>query len=482
MPGSDTVRRLSHASVRTHPVRPDPLEPTLLTLHDLRGPAWPAADALVRLLPRAPAEDARTAREAVQAIIDDVIARGDDAVAAASLRLDHVDHPPAQWRATKQELAAALEDLSPELRRALLVAADRIRSFHEAQVPSEVRWSGAPGVNLELRYVPLDRVGVYVPGGRGAYPSSVLMNVLPAQAAGVGEIALATPPGPGGRGHPVILAAAALLGIEEVWLLGGAQAIAALAVGTRTVPRVAALSGPGNVYVALAKQMVAGRVRIDAVAGPTEIAVIADGDADPRVVAADLVAQAEHDPLAACLLITTDIALWRAVEPELHRQVAATPHAERVRAAFGGQSAVVVVDDVTAALAVSEAWAPEHLELLVADAGDVSRRVRRAGAVFVGPWTPVALGDYAAGTNHVLPTAGTARVASGLSTLHYLRTLQVAHVDEAALAALAPTVAALAEAEDLPAHAHAVSVRLARPGHDATAEPTQAAVSPDRRP
>jgi histidinol dehydrogenase len=257
-----------------------------------------------------------------------------------------------------------------------------------------------------------------------------------------------------------VLGAAALLGVEEVWLLGGAQAVAALALGTVTVPPVDSVTGPGNLYVSLAKQEVAHRVRTDGFAGPTEVCVLADASADPRHVACDLVAQAEHDPLAACLLVTDDPAVWRAVEPLLAEEVAAAPHRDRVARALAGQSAVVLCDDRAAMLRLVEAYAPEHLELLVAGAHELAGQVRGAGAVFVGEWTPVALGDYAAGTNHVLPTAGTARFAGGLSTLDFLRPVQVAEFDRDALAAAAPTVAALARAEDLPAHGRAVQVRV----------------------
>jgi histidinol dehydrogenase len=308
--------------------------------------------------------------------------------------------------------------------------------------------------------VPLRRAGVYAPGGLAAYPSSVVMNVVPAQAAGVASIALATPPGPGGRGHPAVLGAASMLGVDEVWLLGGAQAVAALACGTRTVPAVDSVTGPGSLWVALAKREVADRVRTDGFAGPTEVAVLADATADPLLVAVDLVAQAEHDPLAACLLVTDDPDLWKAVEPLLAEEAAAATHRDRVEAALAGQSAVVLCDDRAAMLRVAEAFAPEHVELLVADPGELAGRIRNAGAVFVGPWTPVALGDYAAGSNHVLPTAGTARFASGLSTLDFLRTVQVAEFDRDALATAAPTVTALAGAEGLPAHGRAVTARL----------------------
>jgi histidinol dehydrogenase len=429
---------------------------TVLPVLDLRGSDRDPAG----LLPRAPADAVEAARAGVRRLVEDVAVRGDAAVAEAARRFDRVDTAAADWRVTADELAAAEAGLGPDLRAALLDAIERARAFHQAQRPADVVWSDRPGVRLVQRFVPLGRAGVYVPGGRGAYPSSVVMNVVPAQAAGVGQVALATPPGPGGRGHPTVLGAASLLGVDEVWLLGGAQAVAALACGTETVPAVDSVTGPGNLYVALAKREVAGRVRVDGFAGPTEVAVLADATADPLLVAVDLVAQAEHDPLAACLLVTDDGDLWKAVEPRLAEEAAAAAHRDRVEAAFAGQSAVVLCDDREAMLAVAEAFAPEHLELLVADPGELAGRVRNAGAVFVGPWTPVALGDYAAGTNHVLPTAGTARFASGLSTLDFLRTMQVAAFDRDALAAAAPTAAALSAAEDLPAHGRAVAARL----------------------
>jgi histidinol dehydrogenase len=429
----------------------------LLRLLDLRGSdADPAG-----LLPRAPAADVAKARGAVRALVDDIAERGDEAVAVAAERFDGVTASPADWRATPDELAAAERALTPALRAALLDAIERVREFHAAQRPPDQVWTAREGFRLGFRWVPLRRAGVYVPGGLGAYPSSVVMNVVPAQAAGVEEIALATPPGPDGRGHPVVLAAAALLGVEEVWLLGGAQAVAALAHGTKTIPAVDSVTGPGNLYVALAKQEVASVVKVDGFAGPTEVAVLADATADPRLVAADLVAQAEHDPLAACLLVTPDADLWAAVEPLLAEEVAAARHRERIeQSVTGPQSAVVLVDDLDAGLRVMEAWAPEHLELLCAGARELAGRVRSAGAVFVGPHSPVPVGDYACGTNHVLPTAGTARFTSGLSTLNFLRTMQVAELDAAALAEIAPSIDELCAAEDLPAHGHAVRLRF----------------------
>jgi histidinol dehydrogenase len=428
----------------------------VLHVIDLRGSDRDPAE----LLPRASVANLAAARASVRALVADVAERGDQAVAEAAHRFDGVQAPPEAWRATAEELSAAGRALDPELRAALLDAIQRARAFHEAQRPADLVWTGRPGVRLTQRFVPLRRAGVYVPGGRGAYPSSVVMNVVPAQAAGVERIALATPPGPAGRGHPSILAAAELLGVDEVWLLGGVQAVAALALGTATVPAVDSVTGPGNLFVSLAKQEVADRVRIDGFAGPTEIAILADASADPRLVALDLVAQAEHDPLAACLLVTDQPDLWKLVEPILAEEVAATPRRDLVERAFAGQSAVVLCDDREAMLRVAEAFAPEHLELLVSDAAAVAGLVHGAGAVFVGPWTPVALGDYAAGTNHVLPTAGTARFNGGLSTYSFLRPMQVAQFERGALAEAAPAVAALSRAEELPAHGRAVAARV----------------------
>ena len=349
------------------------------------------------------------------------------------------------------------------MRAALQEAARRARLVHEAQLPPTLVTKVADGATVTERYVPVGRAGVYVPGGLVAYPSSVVMNVIPAQVAGVAEIAVASPPQPerGGLPHPSVLAACALLGVTEVHAAGGAQAIAMLGYGTADCAPVDIISGPGNVYVAAAKRLLLGQVGTDAEAGPTEIAIIADRSADPAFVAADLVAQAEHDPLAACLLITTDPGLADRADAELATQVAAARHRERIEAALAGQSACVLVDDTDAALAVADAWAPGA----PGDPGRAAppswpRRVRNAGAVFVGPYSPVSLGDYLAGSNHVLPTGGTARHSGGLSVLTFLRGIHVVEYDAAALAEVAPYIDALGGAEDLAAHVNAVRVRV----------------------
>ncbi len=425
----------------------------MLTRIDLRG----RRDVDLRaVLPRA-AVEVGDAVELVRPVVEDVRLRGAAAVLDATERFDGVR--PAELRVPAEALAAALAALPPEVRAALEEAARRARTVSEAQLRGDEVVQVAPGATVTERWVPVDRVGLYVPGGRVAYPSSVVMNVVPAQVAGVRSLAVASPPQADGLPHPVILAACALLGVEEVWAVGGAQAVAMLAYGTPQCPPVDVITGPGNVYVAAAKRLVQGRCAIDSEAGPTEIGILADAGAVAGHVAADLVAQAEHDPQAACLLVTDNPELLDAVDVELGKQVPATRHRERVETAFAEQSAYVLVDDLDHGLEVLDAWAPEHLEVLTADAAERARRVRNAGAVFVGGWTPVSLGDYLAGSNHVLPTGGTARFSSGLSAQSFLKRMSLVDYSREALAEVAPLVAALGGAEDLVAHVEAVAVR-----------------------
>lgn len=416
---------------------------------------------LAALLPRA-ALDVSAAAEAVRPLCEDVRRRGGAAVRQYTAQFDRVDLDSTV--VPQQALESALAALDPAVRAALTEAARRARLVHEAQRPAQTRTVVADGSAVTERYLPVRRAGVYVPGGLVAYPSSVLMNVVPAQVAGVSEIAVASPPQPehGGLPHPAVLAACALLGVTEVHAAGGAQAIAMLGYGTSECAPVDVITGPGNVYVAAAKRLLRDRVAIDAEAGPTEIAIIADATADPAFIAADLIAQAEHDPLAACLLISTSAELADQVDTELTKAVPQATHAERVRTALAGQSACVLVADADAALAVSDAWAPEHLEIQTQDASVLARRVRNAGAVFAGAWTPVSLGDYLAGSNHVLPTGGTARFAGGLSVLSFLRVMHLVECDQAALAAVAPLIDAIGGAEELTAHVQAVRVRIPR--------------------
>jgi len=430
----------------------------MLRLIDLRGDR---SDPVARL-PRASRSVVATAREVVREILDAVRSEGDAAVQRYGKQFDGWDG--GEFRVGAEQIKAALEDLEPALRAALERAADQIRWFAERSRPPD--WRELRGrALLGVTHHPLRRVGVYVPGGLGAYPSTVLMTVIPAKVAEVDQVVLCTPPDEDGNVNPTVLAAAALCGADLVVRVGGAQAIAAMAYGTQSVPRCDKVVGPGNVYVAEAKQMVAaeGVVGIDALAGVTEVAILADDTADPVLVAADLVAQAEHDPLATCLLVTPSPALVAAVEVALAEEVAVTRHRERVSQALAGQGAAVLVDDLDHAVEVVNSFAPEHLEIQTADADAVADRVRAAGAVFVGAYTPVSLGDYCAGPNHTLPTGGTARFTGGLRTDDFLVPVNWVEYEAAGLADLAPVVEALGAAEDLPAHVRAVQARLRKP-------------------
>jgi histidinol dehydrogenase len=432
---------------------------------DLRGaePGQLSRAALGAVLPRA-ATDVEAAAAQVRPICDDVRRRGAQAVREYTARFDHVDL--ATTLVPRPALDEALANLDLAVAKALEEAACRTRAVHQAQLPAETPTQVTDGLTVTGRFVPVRRAGVYVPGGLVAYPSSVVMNIVPAQVAGVGAIAVASPPqaGHGGLPHPSVLAACALLGITEVHAVGGAQALAMFAYGTEDCAPADVITGPGNVYVAAAKRILRGVVGTDGENGPTEVAIVADDSADAAYVAADLIAQAEHDELAACLLITTDAGLADHVDHELARQVQATRHRERVQTALANQSACVLVDDLDAALAVSDAWAPEHLEIQARDPAKLAARVVNAGAVFAGPYAPVSLGDYLAGSNHVLPTGGTARHTSGLSVWPFGRLVNVIECDRDALAAAAPLIDALGGAEDLAAHVEAVRVRVPREG------------------
>ena len=414
---------------------------------------------LPSLLPRA-RYDVSAAVDVVRPVVSDVRDRGVDAVLAATerfdgVRLESLRVPPAR-------LAEALAALEPAVRDALTEAARRVRVVSEAQRREPSTVPVADGAVVTERWLPVRRVGLYVPGGLVAYPSSVVMNVVPAQVAGVASLAVASPPQPGygGRPHPAILAACALLGVDEVYAVGGAQAVALFAYGAGDCQPVDLITGPGNVYVTAAKRLVRGETAVDAEAGPTEIAILADGSADPAYLAADLIAQAEHDPLAACLLVTDAADLADAVDVELDKQVPATRHRERVETALAGQGAVALVGSLADGVAVADVWAAEHLEVLTRDASEVAGRITNAGAVFVGPYAPVSLGDYLAGSNHVLPTGGTARFTGGLSVQSFLRVQHVVDYSRDALATVAPQITALGGAEDLAAHVDAVAVRL----------------------
>ncbi|WP_218713913.1 histidinol dehydrogenase [Arthrobacter sp. BF1] len=437
---------------------------------DLRGHTLSLAE-LKSAVPRTASATVTTAEAAVQTIIADVRHDGHAALAGLALKFDGVsqEHP----RVPAAALAQALAELDPAVRAALEESITRAKAFAQAQKPADVDYPMADGAVVSSHWIPVRRVGLYVPGGLAAYPSSVVMNVVPALAAGVGSVALASPPQKefGGLPDLTVLAAAALLGIDEVYAMGGAQAIAAFAYGVaagssengggEALEPVDVVTGPGNIFVATAKRLVKGVVGIDSEAGATEIAVLADHTANPVFVAADLISQAEHDPNAASVLVTTSLELADAVERELAQQVAKTTHRERVETALSGvQSGIVLVDDIGQGVAVCNAYAAEHLEVVTENAPGVAAQITSAGAIFVGDYSPVSLGDYCAGSNHVLPTSGTAAFSSGLNVTTFLRAVQLINYNKEALAQVAGHVITLSRAEGLPAHGDAVAVRF----------------------
>ncbi|MEV4010299.1 histidinol dehydrogenase [Nonomuraea angiospora] len=412
------------------------------------------------VLPRAEL-DVEAALEKVRPICDDVRHRGAAAVRELTARFDGVEI--ASTRVSAEAIDRALRELDPKVRAALEESIRRARLVHRDQRRTDVTTQVVPGGTVTERWVPVDRVGLYVPGGRAVYPSSVVMNVVPAQEAGVASLAVTSPAQKeyGGLPHPTILAACALLGVDEVYSVGGAQAVAMFAYGTEECPPATMVTGPGNIWVAAAKRLLKGRIGIDSEAGPTEIAVLADETADPVHVAADLISQAEHDVIAAAVLVTTSAELAHAVEKELPAQVSATKHSERITEALSGrQSGIVLVDSIDDGIKVVDAYAAEHLEIHTANAAEIAGKIRNAGAIFVGPYAPVSLGDYLAGSNHVLPTGGCACHSSGLSVQSFLRGIHVVDYTRDALADAAAHVSVLADAEDLPAHGAAIRARF----------------------
>jgi len=405
--------------------------------------------------------DVEAAVPAVHAICEEVRTRGLDAIRELGERFDGV--LVDDIRVAPEAMAAALADLDPDIRAGLEESVRRLRAASLQELEEDVVTDLAPGARVIQRKVPVDRVGLYVPGGLAPLVSTVLMNVVPAQVAGVRSIALASPPQKEFRGavHPTILAACALLGVDEVYAVGGAQAIAMFAYGVGPCRRVDLVTGPGNIYVVTAKRLLKGQVGIDSEAGPTEVAILADDTADPAYVAADLISEAEHDPLAAAVLITDSERLADAVETELEKQVPATKHAERIRIALAGsQSGIVLVTGIDEGVEVANAYASEHLEIQTKDAEAVAGRIRNAGAIFIGPFAPTALGDYCAGSNHVLPTGGCACHSSGLSVRSFVKAVHVVDYTREGLAAVKDHVVTLAEAEDLPGHGQSVSIRF----------------------
>jgi histidinol dehydrogenase len=397
--------------------------------------------------------------QAARAIIADVIAGGDRALVDLTLRFDRLDLDAVGLRVSAAEIAAATAACDGEALAALKLARERIEAYHLRQRPADERFVDALGVELGHRWTAIEAVGLYVPGGTAAYPSSVLMNAVPAKVAGVPRVVM-TVPAPDGKLNPLVLAAAGLAGVDEVYRVGGAQAVAALAYGTATIAPVAKIVGPGNAYVAAAKRLVFGRVGIDMIAGPSEVLIVADRDANPAWIAADLLAQAEHDAAAQAILITDDVALAGAVEQAVTGQLAALSRAKIAGASWREFGAVILVRDLDEAVPLIDAIAPEHLEIETRDAERLAARVRNAGAIFLGHHTPEAIGDYVAGSNHVLPTARSARFSSGLGVLDFMKRTSILKLNPDGLAALGPAAIALGRAEGLEAHARSVAMRL----------------------
>jgi len=404
-------------------------------------------------------EDAPDVHAAVAGIIGDVRARGDAALVELTERFDRLTLTPDTLAITRAEVDAAIARVPAEERAAIDLAAERIRSYHARQMPKDRRWTERTGAVLGWRWTPVAAAGLYVPGGLASYPSSVLMNAIPARVAGVERLVI-TVPTPGGEINPLVLYAARSAGVDEIYRVGGAQAIAALAWGTETIRPVDVVTGPGNAYVAAAKAQVFGQVGIDMIAGPSEILVIADAQNDPDWIAIDLLSQAEHDPSAQAILITTEADFGRAVARAVETQLTVLDRAEIAGASWRDFGAIVTVGDLGEAAALCDRIAPEHLELAVENPEALLANIRNAGAVFLGAWTPEAIGDYVGGPNHVLPTARSARFSSGLSVLDFLKRTTIAQMTPAALRAIGPAAETLARSESLGAHAASVRARL----------------------
>ncbi|MFZ0558761.1 MAG: histidinol dehydrogenase [Methylovirgula sp.] len=404
-------------------------------------------------------EAAEDVDRVVQQIIADVVARGDTALIDYSQKFDRVDLAAAGIAVSAKEISAARATAAPQALAALHLAHQRIRDFHERQRPQDLFFTDALGVELGWRWQAIEAAGLYVPGGTASYPSSVLMNAVPAKVAGVSRLVMVVP-APDGHIDPLVLAAAELAGVDEIYRVGGAQAIAALAYGTATIAPVDKIVGPGNAYVAAAKRRVFGSVGIDMIAGPSEVLIIADVSADPAWIAADLLAQAEHDKAAQAILITDSAELAQAAETAVASQLAHLPRRDIAAASWRDFGAIIRVGAIADALPLADAIAPEHLEIIAVGAENLARRVRNAGAIFIGAYTPEAIGDYVAGSNHVLPTARSARFSSGLGVLDFLKRISVLKCSAASLAALGPSAIALGNAEGLEAHARSVALRL----------------------
>ncbi|MBM6596713.1 histidinol dehydrogenase [Microvirga pudoricolor] len=423
---------------------------------DARESSFPQS---FRALLSAKREVSEDVDQAVRTIIEDVIARGDEAVIEYTGRFDGLDLTPDTLRVSDAEIEAARAQCPPEALEALHLARDRIEAYHRAQRPQDHLATDEAGVTLGWRWTALESVGLYVPGGRASYPSSVLMNAIPAKVAGVPRITMMVPT-PRGDTNPLVLAAARLAGVDEVFRVGGAQAVAALAYGTASIQPVAKIVGPGNAYVAAAKRRVFGQVGIDMIAGPSEVLVLADAHANPDWIAADLLAQAEHDPVAQAILITDSAALADSVEAAVERQLTTLPKAEIAGASWRDYGAIILVSKLEDAVPLVDRLAPEHLEIEAEDADGLSARIRNAGAIFLGSHTPEAIGDYVGGPNHVLPTARSARFSSGLGVLDFMKRTSILKCSPDALRAIGPAAVVLGRSEGLEGHARSVAIRL----------------------
>jgi histidinol dehydrogenase len=404
-------------------------------------------------------EDSPDVDAIVAGIIADVRARGDEAVLELTEKFDRIKLTPDTMRVTADEVEEVASQVAPDVRAALELAAERITAYHSRQMPEDAEWTDEAGATLGWRWTPVSAAGLYVPGGLASYPSSVLMNAIPAKVAGVQRLAI-TVPTPDGILNPAVLLAAKLAGVDEIYRIGGAQAIAALAYGTDTIAPVDKITGPGNAFVAAAKRRVFGKVGIDMIAGPSEILVIADGDNDPDWIALDLLSQAEHDESAQSLLITTDAAFGQAVADAVDKRLETLERRAIAGASWRDFGAIITVPDLATAAALSDRIAPEHLELCVADPVALSKDITHAGAIFLGQWTPEAIGDYIGGPNHVLPTARSARFSSGLSVMDFVKRTTLAQMTPASLRAIGPGAEALAQSESLEAHGLSVTARL----------------------
>ncbi|WP_457092032.1 histidinol dehydrogenase [Microvirga sp. P5_D2] len=423
---------------------------------DARDASFPIAFAALLSAKREVSEDVD---QAVRAIIEDVVAKGDEALIDYTYRFDGLALQPETLRISTAEIDAAEAQCSKEALEALALAKERIEVYHSAQRPQDSMTKDALGVTLGWRWTAIESVGLYVPGGRASYPSSVLMNAVPAKVAGVPRIAMVVPT-PRGETNPLVLAAARLAGVDEVFRIGGAQAVAALAYGTHAVQPVAKIVGPGNAYVAAAKRRVFGQVGIDMIAGPSEVLILADSQANPDWIAADLLAQAEHDPAAQSILITDSATLADAVEKAVERQLKTLPKADIARASWQDYGAIILIDSLDNAIPLVDRLAPEHLEIETENAEELAAKVRNAGAIFLGSHTPEAIGDYVGGPNHVLPTARSARFSSGLGVLDFMKRTSILKCDPGALRALGPAAIALGRSEGLEGHARSVAIRL----------------------